>query len=186
RMVQINTRNVLFICGGAFEGIDEIVQFRLGKHGMGFGSDVRGRRRMGYYDLISQVEPEDLLKYGLIPELIGRLPVTTPLDRLSSEAMKSVLTQPKNALIRQYQKLFEMERVKLIFEDAALDVMVGQAMHRDTGARALRSVIERFMMNLMFDLPDMNNVEEVIITPGVVRGNEEPKIFPEDAKIKRA
>ncbi len=186
KLLSLDTKNVLFICGGAFEGIDRIVQARVGKKGMGFGAEVRGRRRMGYYELISEVEPEDLLRYGLIPELIGRLPVVTPLDRLSREAMKSVLLKPKNALTKQYIKLFELEDVKLTFEDAALDRMVDQAMEKDTGARALRSILERVMTDLMYELPDMKNVEEVVISPGVVTGEEEPEIIHTQVERKRA
>ena len=186
RLLEIDTKNILFICGGAFEGIDEIIQSRLGKHGMGFGADVRGRRGMGYYDLVSQVEPEDLLRYGLIPELIGRLPVVTGLDRLSKDALRSVLLEPKNALLRQYQKLFEMENAKLTFQEEAIDLIVDKANTRDTGARALRSIIENVMNEIMFELPDMKDVEEVIITPGVVTGEDEPKIISEKQKRKRA
>ena len=186
RLLSINTKNILFICGGAFEGIDTIIQSRLGKSGMGFGAEVRGRRKMGYYELLSKVEPDDLLRYGLIPELIGRLPVATPLDRLSREALKSILTEPKNALIKQYKKLFGLENVKLAFQDEALDLMVELAMKRDTGARALRSVIEGVMNDLMFELPDMKDVTEVIITPDTVTGDGKPIFVEKDAKRKSA
>ncbi len=186
RLLSVNTQNILFICGGAFEGVDEIVQSRLGRHGMGFGAEVRGRRRMGYYDLISSVEPEDLLKYGLIPELIGRLPIVSALDRLSAEAMKTILTTPKNALTRQYGKLVEMEGARLTFEDAALDQVVEKAMERDTGARALRSIMEGVMNDLMFELPDKNDVEEVIITKDVVEGKAQPEIILKQPKKKIA
>ncbi len=186
KLLSLDTKNILFICGGAFEGIDRIVQSRIGKKGMGFGAEVRGRRKMGYYELISAVEPEDLLRYGLIPELIGRLPVITPLDRLSREAMKSVLLEPKNALTKQYIKLFEMENARLTFENAALEKMVDRAMERDTGARALRSIMEKVMTDLMYDLPDMKNVEEIVISPGVVSGDEEPKIIHSKPERKSA
>ncbi|MDP8239935.1 MAG: ATP-dependent Clp protease ATP-binding subunit ClpX [Candidatus Hatepunaea meridiana] len=186
KLLGINTKNILFICGGAFEGIDKIVQSRLGKKGMGFGAEIRGRRGMGYYELISELEPEDLLRFGLIPELIGRLPVVSPLDRLSHEAMLSVLTTPKNALVKQYKKLFELEGVKLGFENEALEKIVEKAVNRDTGARALRSIMEKVMTKLMFDLPDMKNVEEVIINPGVVTGEEEPSVIQMEMKRKRA
>ncbi len=187
RLLSINTRNILFICGGAFEGIDEIVQSRMGRQGMGFESEVRGRRQMGYYDLISKVEPEDLLRYGLIPELIGRLPITSALDRLSAKAMKSILTTPKNALIRQYKKLIEMEDAKITFTEGALDRMVEKAMERDTGARALRSIMENVMNDLMFDLPDNEDVSSVIITKEVVDGEAEPVVVKKKMpKKKRA
>jgi len=186
KLLAIDTKNILFICGGAFEGIDNIVQSRLGKTGMGFGAEVRGRRKMGYYELISDVEPEDLLHYGLIPELIGRLPVTAPLDRLSREALKSILLEPKNALTKQYRRLFELEGVGLTLEDEALERMVDKAMERDTGARALRTIIEGVMNDLMFDLPDMKNVEEVIITEDVVMKKESPTIVKARTRRKRA
>ena len=186
RLLAINTKNILFICGGAFEGIDGIISRRAGKGSMGFGAEVRGRRKMGYYELISQVEPEDLLRYGLIPELLGRLPVVAPLDRLSSEAMHSVLTDPKNALIKQYAKLFEMEGVKLTFHPNALEAVVELAMKRDTGARALRSVTESVMNDLMFDLPDLEGVEEVVITKEVVLKTGRPAMIESKAKRKSA
>jgi ATP-dependent Clp protease ATP-binding subunit ClpX len=186
RLLAINTKNVLFICGGAFEGIDGIISKRVGRGGMGFGAEVRGPRKMGYYELVAQTEPEDLLRYGLIPELIGRLPVVAPLDRLNREAMHSVLTEPKNALLKQYSKLFEMEGARLTFQPAALDAIVDAAMKRDTGARALRSVMEIMMNDLMFELPDLSDVEEVIITPEVVLGTGKPQIVATKAKRKSA
>jgi len=186
KLLAIDTKNILFICGGAFEGIDSIVQKRVGKKGMGFGAEVRGKRGMGYYELISKTEPEDLLHYGLIPELIGRLPVITPLDRLSREAMLSILFKPKNALTKQYIKLFELEGVKLSFQAEALDKVVDMSMKRDTGARALRSIMENVMTDIMFELPDMSGVEEVIITPGVISGDEEPVIIHEKTRRKTA
>lgn len=186
KLLPLNTKNILFICGGAFEGIDKIIQTRVGKRGMGFDADVQGRRKMGFYELVAQVEPEDLLKYGLIPELIGRLPIVTPLDRLSKEALKSVLLKPKNALTKQYKKLFGFEGIKLTFDDDALDAMVEHATKRDTGARALRSVIEKVMNELMFELPEMEDIEEVIITEKTVTENAEPKIVHTKPERKSA
>lgn len=186
RLLAVNTRNILFICGGAFEGIDTIIASRVGRKGMGFGSEVRSRRKMGYYELISQVQPEDLLKYGLIPELIGRLPIVATLDRLNREAMRAILTEPKNALIKQYQKLLEMEGVKLTFEEEALEELVSVAMERDTGARALRAVVEEVMGDIMFKLPDIPDVAEVVITPGAVRRREPPQLVYGVEKLKRA
>lgn len=186
RLLAINTKNILFVCGGAFEGIDSIIQSRLGKSGMGFGGEIRGRRKMGYYELLSQVEPDDLLRYGLIPELIGRLPVISPLDRLSQEAMKNILTEPKNALIKQYSKLFDLENVKLIFEEEALDKMVELAMKRDTGARALRAVIEGVMNDLMFELPEIKDVDEITITSDMVMGKTSPLVIEKPRGKKRA
>ncbi len=151
---------------------------------MGFGAEVRGKRKMGYYELIASVEPEDLLRYGLIPELIGRLPVTAPLDRLTRVAMKSILLKPKNALIKQYKKLFEMEGVDLSFDNKALEKVVDGAMEKDTGARALRSIMENVMSDLMFDLPDMKDVDEIIITEKAVSGEGDPK-FVKRSEVRR-
>jgi len=186
KLLSINTKNILFICGGAFEGIDTIIARRAGKGGMGFGAEVRGRRKMGYYELISQTEPEDLLRFGLIPELIGRLPVVAPLDRLSREAMRSVLISPKNAITKQFAKLLEMERVHLTFRPDALDAVVTEAMKRDTGARALRAVMEDIMNDIMFELPDMDGVAEVIITKETVLKKAKPELIPVPAKRKSA
>ena len=186
KLLSVNTKNILFICGGAFEGIDGIIAKRAGKNSMGFGADVRGRRKMGYYELLSKVEPEDLLRFGLIPELIGRLPVVAPLDRLSREAMRSVLTEPKNAVTKQFAKLLEMEGVKLTFREDALEAVVTEAMKRDTGARALRSVMEGLMNDIMFELPDLTGVEEVIITPEVVTAGAKPEMVRSAAKRKSA
>ena len=186
KLLTINTKNILFICGGAFEGIDIIVQKRLGKSGMGFGSEVKGRRKMGFYELLSSVEPDDLRRYGLIPELIGRLPVLSPLNRLSEEAMMSILTEPRNALIKQFAKLLELEGVKLTVEEDALKAMVEKAMKLDTGARSLRSVLENTMNDLMFEVPGMKNVIEVIITRETVENKTMPQIIKEPAKRKKA
>ena len=186
RLVTIKTRDILFICGGAFEGIDKYVQKRLGKSGMGFGSPVKGRRKMGYYELIGKVEPDDLNRFGLIPELIGRLPVTTPLNRLSKEAMISILTEPRNALIKQFSKLMEMEDVKLTVEPEAIEEIVKIAMKLGTGARSLRTVVETVMNDLMFELPDIKDVEEVLITKEVLTEGKKPTMIMEKAKRKRA
>ena len=186
RLLAINTKNILFICGGAFEGIDGIIARRAGKGTMGFGAEVRGKRKMGFYELISQVEPVDLLRYGLIPELIGRLPVVAPLDRLTSEAMHSVLTEPKNALTKQYAKLFDMEGVKLTFHPDALAAVVEIAMKRDTGARALRAVMESVMNDLMYDLPDFEGIAEVVITREVVMRTGKPELIEAKSNRKSA
>ena len=186
RLLSINTKNILFICGGAFEGIDSIIQSRTGKAGMGFGAEVRGLRKMGYYELISQVQPEDLLKFGLIPELIGRLPVVSPLNRLSSEALKSILTKPKNALVKQYKKLLDLEGVELIIEDDALDLVVEMAAERDTGARALRSVLDGIMNDLMFELPDMTDVKQVVVDKATVKGKKKPTVIKNSTERKTA
>jgi len=187
KLLTINTKNILFICGGAFEGIDEIVQARLGKAGMGFGSEVKGRRKMDYYDLISSIEPDDLHRYGLIPELIGRLPVLSPLNKLTEEAMMSILTEPRNALIKQFTKLLELEGIKLTIEQDALKAMVEKAMKHDTGARSLRSVLENTMNDLLFEVPSMDNIAEAVVTRETVEKQTMPKlIMQEPSKRKKA
>ncbi len=186
RLIKINTRNILFICGGSFEGVDEIIQRRLGQSGMGFGSTVKGKKKMGYYELLSQVEPDDLRKFGLIPELIGRLPVFTALNRLSREALTSILTEPRNALIKQYSKLLEFDGVKLEVQPEAMAAIVEKALEMDTGARALRTVVENVMNELMFELPDITGVKKVVITPESVTGKETPKLVKGKSKRRSA
>ncbi|MBD3167286.1 ATP-dependent Clp protease ATP-binding subunit ClpX [bacterium] len=185
KLISINTRNILFICGGAFEGLDTIVKRRVGKRAMGFGADVQSVSRQSVFDLLSRVEPVDLMQFGLIPELIGRLPITGALDELNEEALIRILTEPKNALVKQYTRLFEMEGVKLEFEDNALDEIVSRAMKRKTGARALRSIMEGIMLGPMFKIPSMKNIERVVITKDVVINQVDPVIEKSDAR-KRA
>ncbi len=185
KLINIDTRNILFICGGAFEGLEKIIMNRVGKKVMGFGAEGRREKKKSNFEYLRLLEPDDLLKFGLIPELIGRLPVTAALSELSEEAMTAILTQPKNALVKQYQKLFELEDVQLRFEEAALKVVVEKAMKRGTGARALRSIMEDVMLELMFDLPSQKNVKRVLITREVVEKGAEPEIEYVETK-KRA
>ncbi len=186
RLVKINTKNILFICGGAFDGVDLITQNRLGKAGMGFNAVVRSKQKMGYFDLLRKVEPDDLRKFGLIPELIGRLPVITPLDRLSREALMSILTEPRNALVKQYCKLIELEGVELSLKNGALEAIVDKAMELDTGARALRNVIETVMNDLMFELPELEGVKRVVINENVVLKKHKPTFIKHKPKRKSA
>jgi ATP-dependent Clp protease ATP-binding subunit ClpX len=180
-LININTKNILFIVGGAFDGIDKIIASRINKNKMGFGSDpVKDKTTED--DLLRFVLPEDLLRYGLIPELIGRIPVTAPLKSLSKEALKSILTEPKNAILKQYKKLFIMEGIELEFDPFAIDAIVERAMERKTGARALRSIVEDFMLDIMFTLPDKENVDKCIITKDVVEMNAEPIFLEADRK----
>jgi len=174
KLINIDTRNILFICGGTFEGLEKIVMNRVGKKVMGFGAETHRIKKKSNYEYLRQVVPDDLLKFGLIPELIGRLPVTCALDELSEEAMSAILTQPRNALVKQYQKLFELEDVHLTFEGDALKAVVAKAMKRGTGARALRSIMEDVMLDLMYDLPSRKNIKRVIITREVVEKQAEP------------
>ncbi|HOJ07355.1 MAG: ATP-dependent Clp protease ATP-binding subunit ClpX [Ignavibacteriota bacterium] len=179
-LINLNTKNILFIVGGAFDGIDKIIAKRLNENRMGFSSDLKEKTKDE--DLVSLIQPEDLLKFGLIPELVGRLPVAAPLHQLTKEAMRNILTEPKNAIIKQYKKLFLMEGVELEFDPFALDAIVEKAMERKTGARALRSVVENFMLDVMYDLPSKKNIEKCIITKDVVEKNSEPIFIKSDVK----
>ena len=165
-LININTKNILFILGGAFDGIDKIIAARINKNKMGFARDVKNKEQDE--ELIKFIQPEDLLKYGLIPELIGRIPVVAPLHQLSKEAMKSILTDPKNAILKQYKKLFLMEGVELEFDKFAINAIVEKAMAKKTGARALRSIVEDFMLDIMYELPKKKDVDKCVITGDVV------------------
>jgi ATP-dependent Clp protease ATP-binding subunit ClpX len=180
-LININTKNILFIVGGAFDGIDKIIAARINKNKMGFGSDPL-KDNTTEDDLLKFVLPEDLLRYGLIPELIGRIPVAAPLRSLSKEALKSILTEPKNAILKQYKKLFIMEGIELEFDPFAIDAIVDRAMERKSGARALRSIVEDFMLDIMFTLPDKENADKCIITKDVVEINAEPIFLEADRK----
>ena len=179
-LINLNTKNILFVVGGAFDGIDKIIAKRLNENRMGFSSDLKAKTKED--DLISHIQPEDLLKFGLIPELIGRLPVAAPLHQLTEEAMRNILTEPKNAIIKQYKKLFLMEGIDLEFDPFALDVIVKKAMDRKTGARALRSIVEDFMIDIMYDLPNKKDVDKCIITKDAVEKNSEPIFIKSDVK----
>lgn len=172
--LQIDTTNILFICGGAFNGIENIIQQRVGKKTMGFGAKVENRENRNANQLLHELQPEDLLKYGLIPEFVGRLPVVAVLNELDENALIKILTQPRNALIKQYQKLFEFEDVKLKFTDSALITIVREAMKRKTGARGLRAILENAMLDVMYEMPSQNNIKECIINEDVISGKEQP------------
>ncbi|NOY78267.1 MAG: ATP-dependent Clp protease ATP-binding subunit ClpX [Calditrichaeota bacterium] len=173
-LININTKNILFIVGGAFEGIDKIIEARLNKKSMGFGADIKLRSERQVGEILRRVEPEDLLRFGLIPELIGRLPVLSALDELTTDALLTILTKPKNAITKQYQRLFEMEGVTLSFEEEALKAVVEIAQKRGTGARALRSVMEEAMLEIMFQLPNIQGIKECIVTKDVITKKKEP------------
>lgn len=174
--IQIDTTNILFICGGAFDGIEGIIQKRTGKQGMGFGSEIKGKEEEQTDRLLAQIEPHDLMKYGLIPELIGRLPAIVSLDTLDRDVLVRILQEPKNALVKQYQTMFEMDNVKLNFEPEALVKVAETALERKTGARGLRGVLENVMTDIMFSIPSDKTVSSVTITPEVVMGTGEPVI----------
>ncbi len=181
-LININTKNILFICGGAFEGLDKIIARRINKNSIGFGADIKGKHDVAGDDLMQFVQPEDLMKFGLIPEFIGRLPMIAALHSLSEDALKNILTEPKNAILKQYKKLFRMEGVELHFEDAAIKGIVLQAMERGTGARALRSIIEEVMLDIMYNLPDREHVATCTITKDVVLKRKDPLYTFEERK----
>ncbi|OGW15822.1 MAG: ATP-dependent protease ATP-binding subunit ClpX [Nitrospinae bacterium RIFCSPLOWO2_12_FULL_47_7] len=172
--LQVNTTNILFICGGAFIDLDRIIRNRLGKKSMGFGQEVMSKTNKDLSATLAKLQPEDLLKYGLIPEFVGRLPVLATLEELDINALIKVLSEPKNALMKQYKKLFEFEHVKLKFTDGAIRAIAEQALQRKTGARCLRSILEEIMLDIMFDLPSRQDIEEVIISEEVVVKKEHP------------
>ncbi|MGD9487863.1 MAG: ATP-dependent Clp protease ATP-binding subunit ClpX [Calditrichaceae bacterium] len=174
-LINVDTKNILFICGGAFEGLEDIVRRRVGEKNIGFEKDLNSKNALSKGQLYSMVEPEDMLQYGLIPELIGRLPVLGSLNELDEKALYSILTDTKNALVKQYKKLMEMEGVELIFDDKALRGVVELAMKRKTGARALRSILENIMLDVMFKVPSMTKLKSVTITYNSVMKQEEPK-----------
>jgi ATP-dependent Clp protease ATP-binding subunit ClpX len=172
--LQVDTTNILFICGGAFAGLDKLIAGRGKGSSIGFGADVRGPEERATGDVLKEVEPEDLLKFGLIPEFVGRLPVVATLEDLDEEALVEILTQPKNALVKQYQRLFEMEDVSLQFSEDALKSIAAKAIKRKTGARGLRSIMESILLEPMFDLPSLDGVEEMVINGEVVEGRSQP------------
>jgi ATP-dependent Clp protease ATP-binding subunit ClpX len=179
--VRVDTSNILFICGGAFNGLEKIIQGRLGAKAMGFGANIQKRsekKRLG--EILEGVRPEDLLKFGLIPEFIGRLPVIATLDELSEEALIRILREPKNAIVRQYQKLFQLQGVDLKFTEGAIIAVAREALKRKSGARGLRSILENSMLDIMFEIPSLSNVRECIISEEVVLSKESPILLFEN------
>ncbi len=174
--IQIDTTNVLFIVAGAFAGLEKIIDDRIGKHGLGFGAEIRSRTDVDTTDLFSDVMPEDLLKFGLIPEFIGRLPVVASVTNLDKESLVKILTEPRNALTKQYCKLFELDGVELEFTDTALDAIADQAILRGTGARGLRAIMEEVLLPVMYDIPSRDDVAKVVITEQTVKENVNPTI----------
>ena len=176
-LIQINTENILIICGGAFEGLENIIKERTGEKEIGFGKRVQTKKEEDKYEVFKELLPQDLLKFGLIPEFIGRLPIIATLQDLDKEALIKILQEPKNSLVKQYQKLFEIDGVELVFEREALEAIVDKAIERKTGARGLRSIIEEIMRDIMFDIPSNPNIEKCIITRDTVLGKSGPKII---------
>lgn len=181
-LININTKNILFICGGAFDGLDNLIASRVGKKGVGFGAELQKNKDQKIGELLRSVQPEDLLEFGLIPELIGRLPIDCIFDELSEEALYTILIEPKNALTKQYKKLFELDGVELDFDEKALKAVVREAMRRKTGARALRAIMEEVMLDIMFNLPQIKNVKKCVITEKVIREKKDPDFVYQEIK----
>ena len=180
--IQIDTTNILFICGGAFDGIEKIIGDRVGKKALGFGAEVESRKDLDISALLKQIVPQDLLKFGLIPEFIGRLPVVAKLDQLDKKALIEILTKPKNALVKQYQVLLQLDGVELVVEDEALDAIAELAQKRNTGARGLRSIIEEAITDVMFNVPSDKTVKKCIITRDCIENGAAPVLIREDGK----
>jgi ATP-dependent Clp protease ATP-binding subunit ClpX len=182
--LQVDTTNILFICGGAFVGLDEIVARRLGQSRLGFGADIKSKDELRLGELLEAVQPEDLLKFGLIPEFIGRLPVIATLHELTEEALIDILTKPKNSLVKQFQKLFEMDGVKCKFSKGALQAVARKALERESGARGLRAVLEESMLDIMYEVPSKANIKEVVVNEEVVMNGEFPLIvYEKEAEV---
>jgi len=182
--IQVDTTNILFICGGAFVGLEKIIEARLGSGGLGFGADIRKKEERKIGDVLKEVQPEDLLKFGLIPEFVGRLPVIATLDELDEDALVEILKEPKNALVKQYQKLFEMEGVKLQFTEGALRAVAREAMRRKSGARGLRAILESIMLDIMYEIPSKGNVKECIVGEDVILKGESPiLVYEKEADV---
>ena len=183
--IQIDTTNILFICGGAFDGIDKIINNRTGKKSMGFGADIQSKESKNVGDMLKQILPEDLLRYGLIPEFVGRLPVIVTLESLDEAALIRILMEPKNALVKQYQKFMELDNVQLEFKEEALKAIAAEALKRNTGARGLRAIIESIMRNVMYEVPSRTDVSKCIVTKEVVVNKEEPIMVTVERKAKK-
>ncbi len=175
--LQINTQNILFICGGAFDGLEKIIKERVNKKTIGFGASISSSKEKSKYEIFDSLLPQDLLKFGLIPEFIGRLPIITTLKELDKEALIRIITEPKNSLVKQYKKLFQYDNVELEFEPEALELIVDKAIERKTGARGLRAIVEDIMRDIMFEIPSNPKIEKCIITSQTVKGAEPPKII---------
>jgi ATP-dependent Clp protease ATP-binding subunit ClpX len=182
--LQVDTTNILFICGGAFVGLDQIIEKRTGERTMGFGAEIHSKKEKRVGELLEQIQPEDLLRFGLIPEFIGRLPVIATLHELNEAALIDILTAPKNALVKQYQKLLEMDGVRLKFQEGALRAIAKQAITRNAGARGLRAILERSMLDIMYEIPSSSGIKEVVITEDVIERAEKPLlVYHKEAEL---
>lgn len=182
--IQIDTTNVLFIVGGAFDGIDKVIQQRVGKKAMGFGADIQSKEIKDMGEMLKLIQPEDLLRYGLIPEFVGRLPVIVSLSQLDEEALVEILTKPKNALVKQYKELFNIDNVDLEFEEDALKLIAKKAIERKTGARGLRGILEEIMLDIMYDIPSRDDIEKCLITKDSIDKNSEPTLVLSEKRKK--
>jgi ATP-dependent Clp protease ATP-binding subunit ClpX len=178
--IQLDTTNILFICGGAFDGVDKIIQSRIGEKSIGFGAEVKGKKDKPIGEILKNILPVDLLKFGLIPEFVGRVPVIVTLDALDEQALKRILLEPKKALVKQYQKLFELDGVTLEFKEDALDAVAKEAIRRETGARGLRAILEDAMLDVMYDIPSRTGITKCVITKDVILKKDEPLIVSVD------
>ncbi len=183
--IQIDTTNILFIVGGAFDGIENIIQKRIGKKSMGFGAEIQSKQVKDVGELLKQIEPGDLLKYGLIPEFVGRIPVIVTLEQLDKEALKDILTKPKNAIVKQYKELFKMDDVELEFDDEALEVVAQKAIERKTGARGLRGILEEIMLDIMYEIPSRSDIKKCIITKDTILNRSKPTFVLAEKKKRR-
>lgn len=184
-LLQINTSNILFICGGAFEGLDNIIKERVGKKGIGFSAKIESKKEIDKYKIYEELLPQDLLRFGLIPEFVGRLPIVTTLRELDKDALIKILTEPKNALIKQYKRLLEFDDVELEFQDEAIGAIVDKAIERNTGARGLRSIIEEVMRDVMFDIPSNPKIEKCVITKETVLEGKEPNLVINEERTQK-
>lgn len=183
--IQLDTTNILFICGGAFDGIDKIIQNRIGQKVMGFGADIKPRQEQKIGEILAQILPEDLLRYGLIPEFVGRLPIIVTLEALNEEALVRILTEPRNALVKQYEKLFDLDGVNLEFQADGLKTIAQEALRRKTGARGLRSILEDIMLEIMYDIPSRDDISKCVITRDTILKKEKPMLVSMERKKKK-
>ena len=182
--IQIDTSNILFICGGAFDGIDKIIQNRIGQKVMGFGADIKAKEEKKIGEILEMILPQDLLRYGLIPEFVGRVPIIVTLDALDKGTLVKILVEPRNALVKQYKKLLELDGVDLEFTDDALDAIAEEALRRNTGARGLRAIIEDVMLEVMYEVPSRIDITKVLVTREVIAKKEKPLLVTVDARRK--
>jgi endopeptidase Clp ATP-binding regulatory subunit (clpX) len=179
-MIKIDTTNILFICGGAFVGLDKMIESRVAQHPMGFGADIKVQKERNLQELYDQIAPDDLIKFGMIPEFIGRLPVTVSLNELVRDDLRRILTEPKNAILKQFQASLDIDKVELVFEEAAIDAISDLAIKQNTGARGLRAIVEKLMLDIMFEIPSIEGNKRVVITKEVVEKSQKPEIERQD------